>query len=221
MSSTKTVAANRMVRRQNRTRKVLMDAAIDLLLDKGYEDVMTDEITELADVGRRTFYNHFVSKQDCVLAAVKHRYADYAAEMEQSLSSAALEPGNSEGDHALIIAIMASEMFRLIALDPITERLIDYPRILSEAVAESQRDHIVANIANGVVAGRFQPQLPTESLEPIVAWGFVGLVMTSIRRQSQCDDSLVWARFLLQNMGIAETEVSELLDKVSASALPS
>jgi AcrR family transcriptional regulator len=216
MLGKKTTPPDRMARKKNRTRNSLMQAAIDLLLEKGYEEVVTDEITDLADVGRRTFYNHFVSKQECVLAALQNRYSDYAKELKRSLNSAAFNQEGGECDHALVISTMASQMFRLIAMDPITERLIDYPRILSEAVAESQRDYMLANIANGVVAGRFKPSLPTESLEPIIAWGFVGLVATSIRRKSQEVDSLVWARFVLQNLGVAETEANDLLDTVSA-----
>ena len=92
---------------------------------------------------------------------------------------------------------------------------IDYPRILSEAFADSQREHILAHLARGVVAGRLQPSLLPESLEPILAWGFVGLVVTSIRRKSQETDSLVWGSFLLQNLGIPATEASELLAGLS------
>lgn len=216
MHSTTPDKPNRMDRKKNRTKAVLMAAASELVLEKGYEDVMIDEITELADVGRRTFYNHFASKEECVLAALKKRYAEHAEELEQSLGLPLPQDSSGAWDHALVIAKLASNMFRLIALDPMTEQLIDYPRILSDAVAESQRDHLLAHLANGVVAGRLKPSLPPESLEPMVAWGFVGLVVTSIRRKSQEADSKIWGSFLLQNLGISATEASELLGGISA-----
>ena len=193
-----------------------MEAASELVLEKGYEDVMVDEITELADVGRRTFYNHFTSKEECVLAAVKKRYADHVEALDEFLDLPPPDESSGNWDHALIIANLATKMFLLIAKDPMTEQLVDYPRILSEAVAESQRDHMLAHLANGVVAGRLKPSLLPESLEPILAWGFVGLAVTSIRRKSQEADSLVWGSFLLQNLGISATEASELLDGISA-----
>lgn len=216
MQSTTPYKPNRMDRRKNRTKAVLMEAASELVLEKGYEDVMIDEITEFADVGRRTFYNHFTSKEECVLAALRKRYAEHAEELEQSLDLPLPEDSPGAWDHALVIATLASNMFRLIALDPMTEQLIDYPRILSDAVADSQRDHLLAHLANGVVAGRLKPSLPPESLEPMVAWGFVGLVVTSIRRKSQEADGRIWGSFLLQNLGISATEASELLDGISA-----
>ena len=217
MHTTSPETPNRMDRRKNRTKTLLMHAASELVLEKGYEDVMIDEITERADIGRRTFYNHFVSKEECVLAAVKNRFAAHARELEQSLGLPSPEDAAAgDSDHALFIAKLASHMFRLIALDPITEQLIDYPRILSEAIADSQRDHLLAHLANGVVSGRLKPSLLPESLEPIVAWGFVGLVVTSIRRKSQEADSLTWGSFLLQNLGIAEPEAKALLDGIQA-----
>lgn len=191
-----------------------MEAASELVLEKGYEDVMVDEITELADVGRRTFYNHFTSKEECVLAALKKRYADYAGEVEQLLDLPTPEESSGAWDHALIIAKLATNMFRLIALDSMTARLIDDPRILSEAIAESQRDHMLGHLANGMIAGRFNPSLLPDSLEPLIAWGFIGLLVTSIRRQSQVADSLVWGNFLLQNLGISAVEASKLMEEL-------
>jgi AcrR family transcriptional regulator len=213
MHDIQTAAPDRLARRKVRTRKALIDAAIELLLEGGYEKLMSDTIAERADLGRRTFYNHFESKQACVLAAAKSRYADHIAAAEQLLNGQAVDQTAGAGDPAGIIATLASAMFRLIALDPLTARLIDHPRILSDAVAESQRDHMLANIAEGVVAGRFKPCLPPESLEPIIAWGFVGLVATSIPRKSQQADSLLWARFVLQTLGICDEEASDLLDR--------
>lgn len=207
--------AIRSDRRKGRTRRQLMESAITLVLEKGYGDVMTEEITELADVGRRTFYNHFVSKRECVLAAVIGRYAGHAEAMVQSLDARLAADRLQEADHALVLAIMASQMFRLISMDPVTEKLLDYPRILSEAVAESQRDYIVANIASGMAAGVFNPLIPVESLEPIVAWGFVGLVVSSIPRDSQEADSLVWTQFMLHNLGLNEHVTGELLARLA------
>lgn len=214
MPTTDQKSSNRMERRKRRTRHDLMDAACQLILKDGYEDVMTDQITELADVGRRTFYNHFVNKRSCVLAAVKEKYAGFAMNMADTASQH--HGTDSDADPAAVILKMACGMFDLIASDPLTKRLIHYPRILSEAVEESQRDFITANIADGVVKGRFNPSLAAESLEPIFVWGFVGLVVTAIPRKSQQEDALGWGHFVLQNLGINEKEAIELVDTLAA-----
>ena len=47
-------------RRVNRTRRALKDALCDLILEKGYEHVTVGDVLDRADVGRSTFYAHFV-----------------------------------------------------------------------------------------------------------------------------------------------------------------
>ena len=51
-------------RRVRRTRRLLRDACIALILEKGYETITVEEITERADVGRTTFYMHYRDKED-------------------------------------------------------------------------------------------------------------------------------------------------------------
>ena len=48
----------------------------------------------------------------------------------------------------------------------------------------------------------------------------MGLVATSIPRKSQQADSLLWARFVLQTLGICDEEASDLLGKYIEQASP-
>ena len=205
MEKTANKAGNRTDRRKHRTRGQLLQAAIDLLLEQDYEEIMIDDITDRADVGRRTFYNHFVNKQDCVTEAITGRFIHHAAASQEVIEAARYS------DEALAVAAMAQRVFRDIAQDPITRCLMLYPRILSEAIAESQRDYILANLARGLATNRLQPAMPLESLEPILTWGFVGLVITSIERDSQRADSLEWARFVLHTFCLGKDEIQGLL----------
>ena len=51
-----------MDRRQQKTRKAIFNAFILLLAKKNYERITVEEIINLADVGRATFYAHFETK---------------------------------------------------------------------------------------------------------------------------------------------------------------
>jgi len=55
---------NRLERRKQRTRYQLMQAAGELILEKGYDNVSIQNITDRADVGRGTFYIHFKDKEE-------------------------------------------------------------------------------------------------------------------------------------------------------------
>ena len=52
----------------SRTRKALKEALTDLILAKGYEAVTVQDVIDRADVGRSTFYAHFIDKDDLLMA---------------------------------------------------------------------------------------------------------------------------------------------------------
>jgi AcrR family transcriptional regulator len=51
-------------RRVRRTKKSLEDALIALTLEKEYDEITIQEITDRADVGYRTFFRHYSDKDD-------------------------------------------------------------------------------------------------------------------------------------------------------------
>ena len=55
-------------RRIDRTRKLLTDALIELVLEKGYEAVTVQDIIDRANVGRSTFYAHFENKEQLLFS---------------------------------------------------------------------------------------------------------------------------------------------------------
>jgi AcrR family transcriptional regulator len=55
-------------RRVAKSRKALKEALTDLILEKGYEGVTVQDVVDRADVGRSTFYAHFIDKDDLLMA---------------------------------------------------------------------------------------------------------------------------------------------------------
>ncbi len=68
MAMGRDISAARPDRRVNRTRKALKEALTDLILQKGYEAVTVQDVIDRADVGRSTFYAHFIDKDDLLMA---------------------------------------------------------------------------------------------------------------------------------------------------------
>jgi AcrR family transcriptional regulator len=54
-------------RRVKRTRQLLRDALIGLILEKGYQAVTVQDITDRANLGRATFYLHYPNGKDELL----------------------------------------------------------------------------------------------------------------------------------------------------------
>jgi len=57
-------------RRVQRTRTLLLDALLDLIAEKGYAAVTVQDIVDRANVGRSTFYAHFLDKRELLLSGV-------------------------------------------------------------------------------------------------------------------------------------------------------
>ncbi len=55
--------------RVQRTRRLLREALIDLVTDQGYEQITIREITQRAQVGYKTFFRHYASK-DALLQTI-------------------------------------------------------------------------------------------------------------------------------------------------------
>ena len=70
-SRTPSRAPNRLDRRKALTRAALIAAAQGFLAEQGRTDVSIQEITEAADVGFGSFYNHFTSKVRGFAAAME------------------------------------------------------------------------------------------------------------------------------------------------------
>jgi len=55
-------------RRVARSRRALKEALTDQILERGYEAVTVQDVIDRADVGRSTFYAHFLDKDDLLMA---------------------------------------------------------------------------------------------------------------------------------------------------------
>jgi AcrR family transcriptional regulator len=72
-------ASNRLDRRKARTRAALVAAARELLASRDPAEVSIQEITDTADVGFGSFYNHFESKADLFDAALEDVLEEHGA----------------------------------------------------------------------------------------------------------------------------------------------
>jgi AcrR family transcriptional regulator len=74
-------------RRVQRTRALLLSALLDLIVERGYEEVSVQDIVDRANVGRSTFYVHFLDKRQLLLSGVER--------LQVLLSQHAVEPSAS------------------------------------------------------------------------------------------------------------------------------
>ena len=75
MASTTGSGSTLRERKRDRTRKALIDAAIDLFERNGYDGTTVADIAEAADIGTRTFFSYFASKEELLFPESDARVA--------------------------------------------------------------------------------------------------------------------------------------------------
>ncbi len=80
-----TLPHTRHTRRRLQTRKLLIRTTLQLVLEKGYDAISIQDITERADLGRGTFYLHFKDKEEVVWTAFKDLFVELEQEAHKQL----------------------------------------------------------------------------------------------------------------------------------------
>jgi len=79
----------RRERKKRLTRQALVDAAVRLFAERGYERTTVADVAEAADVSARTFFLHFATKEDVLLADAAERVRSGAAAVLEGAASPA------------------------------------------------------------------------------------------------------------------------------------
>src|SRR3989475_2638520 len=73
------------------TRRLILDAAAALIAERGYRGTTVNEMIAQADLSKGTFYWHFKSKEDVLLAVLEERVDGPVYELSEKLASAPAE----------------------------------------------------------------------------------------------------------------------------------
>lgn len=69
-------------------RQQLIETALRLFYDKGINSVGINEILTVSGIAKKTLYNHFNSKEDLILSALKQRNDNFIAWLDLTLKEA-------------------------------------------------------------------------------------------------------------------------------------
>jgi AcrR family transcriptional regulator len=72
-----------MDRRVQRTRKLLREAMMSLIMEDGYDALSIQDITEKANLGRATFYLHFKDKDELLLDVMEQFIDEFMEQVPQ------------------------------------------------------------------------------------------------------------------------------------------
>jgi AcrR family transcriptional regulator len=78
--------SGRLERRKERTRRALLDAALQLFADRGVYDARVEDITEAADLGKGAFYNYFDGKSGLIAELLAEALGALADRCDQAVA---------------------------------------------------------------------------------------------------------------------------------------
>jgi len=143
-------------RRSQRTRRALGDAFVELLMEKGYQNISIKEIIDRADVGRSTFYSHYSDKGELFLSQLDRLINLLTQHIPQELST-----GNPFFPSLGLFKHVKQErkLYKLLVSDAGVDVLTKYlQKSLEEKIGESllasKQDHevpipVIANFLSG------------------------------------------------------------------------
>ena len=124
-------------RRRERTRRQLGDALVSLILERGYDVIRIEDISERADLGRATFYLHFHSKDELLIETLERVYDELVAQIRaqpiEALQTNGVMPATIAFQHAADNRDLYRVMLRSQSTNVISTRLRVY---LAERVHE-------------------------------------------------------------------------------------
>lgn len=138
---------SRLERRKARTRAALLEAAKRIFAERGRPEASIQEITDTADVGFGSFYNHFESKEALFDEAITQAFDDHANWLDRLLAD--------ETDPAVVFATSLRLTARLPTTNPMLARVMMYA---PGAMLDSDRGlapRALRDIELAAEAGRF------------------------------------------------------------------
>ncbi len=211
MIEIETTKPNRMARRRQETRAKLLAATHELVVEKGIEKTTMSDITEVADLGRRTFYYHFASKSECITATVAEVYQRHAIHV--------LELVSPSDDPALVISTSIQSVMRSLIHEPITACLAQHPRLLGDALLIALGKFVKRDMQAGIDIGRFVPPVRETIIDNMMMWTLVGLIIDATEAKTDMSAVLQeYSQMFLMILGIEAQEARDIA-KLAASNL--
>jgi AcrR family transcriptional regulator len=196
---------SRSERRREDTRRKLMRAAYEIIADRGLEGLVIQEITQFADVGYGTFYNHFPSK-DAVVDAVIESALLRILEISDRLGEIMPDPVEAFGMD-MRICLHGSRTDRVWGWFLIRSTLSRGQR-LRLGIADSLKQ----SIEEGVAAGHFKCddiEMARHTIGGLILLGTINLV--SVTMPDDYEGRLVTTA--LKSLGISAAKIESVLAK--------
>lgn len=193
----------RGARRKRRTRDKLLRAAMALMADRGAQGVAINEITEAADVGFGSFYNHFESKESLHDALLEDMLEAFGSALEQIVQSI--------DDPAEVLSTSIRCTLRQARDNPQWGQFLVQNGFAGRLFLAGLAQHVMRDLKRGAELGRFSVQDPLVAL--LLTGGTVIAAISTELAAAQSDNALH------QDAKALELDIANIPERTSAAIL--
>lgn len=193
----------RLDRRKARTRQALLDAAVRLIAEGRGERASIQEITEAADIGFGSFYNHFESKDELFRTVSEEALERWGQMIDRACAGI--------DDPAEVFAVSLRISGRLGWTHPALARFVTGSGLGLLDIRKGLAPRALRDITMGQATGRFTVP-DTDIALSTVAGGLIGLLRVHQRDPEQIDETAVdrLAEALLRMLGVPAREANRI-----------
>jgi len=195
--------ANRLDRRKAHTRQALIDAAVRLIADGRGDRASIQEITDAADIGFGSFYNHFDSKEQLFETASEEVLERWGKMVDRACADIS--------DSAKLFAVSLRISGRLAWTHPDMARFLTGAGLEILEVPYGFAPRALRDIRAGQAAGQFTIANAEIALSAL-AGGLLGLLRLRERHPERVEESSVdeLAEAGLRLLGVRASEAKRL-----------
>lgn len=194
---------SRLDRRKARTRQALIDAAVHLIAEGRGDRASIQEITETADIGFGSFYNHFESKEQLFHTASQEVMERWGAMIDRACSGIS--------DPAELFSVSLRISGRLGWTHPSLAEFLIGAGFAALDLPVGLAPRALRDIRAGQASGRFTV-IHAEVALSAIAGGLLGLLRLYQRHPGEIDESAVslFAESTLRMLGVPPEDAARL-----------
>ncbi len=163
-------------RRKRRTRALLRQALMALIVEKGFDAISVQDITDRADVSRATFYLHYADKEELLTRSMREVYDELVETAEKQLDDEVFAAALLHGDHSTFYdatdfqhVVEHEEFYRVLLSE---KGVAAFTVMVRDYLAKLVQEQVCLPVSAGGTAAR----LPPEMVAHAVAGAEIGVI---------------------------------------------
>jgi AcrR family transcriptional regulator len=191
----------RVERRRARVRQRILEVTEDLTRSRGIDAVTIEDITEAADVARRSFYHYFDSKHDALVPIARKRTRELNRRIDRVVESI--------DDPAEVVSIALRHTLRRLPEDPLCAWFVFRSGLPQARLREGIGESGYRDVSRGVETGRFTLD-NLAAAAALLSGAVIGALAGRLENtlgDGDLDDAV---EYLLRLLGVPGTEARDI-----------